>query len=212
MNQLLQGYKEQIQDWLSDLHFESAQKRALLILALIAVVVSAGVVFRGHSQPVEIALPAPSAPSTLSMIAPPLVTVDVAGGVNTPGVYELPVSSRVIDAITAAGGVKKGSDVSDVNLARIIKDGEQIYVQPIASNSVGTSSTTRVVIKHTGPININRATISEFDSLPGVGPVIAARIVAYRKVNGPFMSVDDLQKVSGIGASKFAEFKSKITV
>ncbi len=206
MNQLLQDYKEQIQDWLSDLHFSKSHKRALLIVGLLAVVISVGVVFRGHSQPVEIALPLPA------MVAPPLVTVDVAGGVNTPGVYELPVSSRVIDAITAAGGVKKGSDVSDVNLARIIKDGEQIYVQPALTSFSGGSTSARVAIKRTGPININRATISEFDSLPGVGPVIAARIVAYRKVNGPFTGVEDLQKVSGIGVAKFADLKSKISV
>ncbi len=206
MNQLLQDYKEQIQDWVSHLHFTRSHKRALLIIASLVTVLSVGIVFRGHSQPVEIALPVPA------MIAPPLVTVDVAGGVNTPGVYELPVSSRVIDAITAAGGVKKGSDVSEVNLARIIKDGEQIYVQPKVTASVGVGTSAHPVVKRIGPININRATVSEFDSLPGIGPVIAARIVAYRTVNGPFMSVDDLQKVSGIGVAKFAQFKSKISV
>ena len=147
------------------------------------------------------------------MIAPPKVTVDVAGGVKTPGVYELPANSRVMDAITAAGGAKSGTDTSDINLARIVKDGEQIYVEPaFVANTHVRSSPTRAVIKKSGPLNINRATSSELDSLPGIGPVLASRIVEYRKANGPFLSVDDLLKVSGIGSAKFAQFKSKVRV
>ena len=201
MNQLIQEYKEQVQDWLANLHFSRAHKLALLSIGLVVLVASVGIVFRGHSQPVEIALPVPS------IVVPLLVTVDVAGGVNAPGVYKLPISSRVIDAITAAGGVKKGGDVSDVNLARIIKDGEQIYVQPLIP-----IASAHFAVKRSGPININRATISDFDSLPGVGPVIAARIFSYRKANGPFMSVEDLQKVSGIGIAKFAQLKNRVSV
>ena len=114
---------------------------------------------------------------------------------------------KVIDAIKAAGGVTKNADLSVINQARIIKDGEQIYIEKKIYGGGAKS-----VRKANGPLNINRATIKEFDALPGVGPVIAARIVEYRKVNGPFSTVDDLKKVPGIGGSKFEKFKEKIRV
>ena len=204
MNQLLKGYKEQIHDWISDLHFSQIQRRSLLIVVAVVCVLSAGVVFRGHSQPIAMAEPL--------IIAPPNITVDVAGGVNLPGVYSLPANSRVIDALKIAGNAKPGMDMSDLNLARIIKDGEQIYVAPNLPTAISRSIATTVIKKLTGPININRATLAQFDLLPGIGPVIAARIVTYRKVNGPFSVIEDLQKVSGIGSAKFAQLKSKVRV
>ena len=196
MNQLLKGYKEQIHDWISDLHFSQIQRRSLLIVVAVVCVLSAGVVFRGHSQPIAMAEPL--------IIAP--------GGVNLPGVYSLPANSRVIDALKIAGNAKPGMDMSDLNLARIIKDGEQIYVDPNLPTAISRSIATTVIKKLTGPININRATLAQFDLLPGIGPVIAARIVTYRKVNGPFSVIEDLQKVSGIGSAKFAQLKSKVRV
>jgi len=205
MGDFLDDLRERLQDWVDGLQFSTIHKRALLVVFAIVCVISIAVVARGHSQPVVEAAPI--------VIAPPKVTVDVAGDVKTPGVYELPANSRVMDAITAAGGTKPGTDTSDINLARIVKDGEQIYVEPApVANSNFRSSPTRAVKKKSGPININRATASELDSLPGIGPVIASRIIDYRKANGPFLSVDDLQKVSGIGSAKFAQFKSKVRV
>ena len=97
-------------------------------------------------------------------------------------------------------------------MARIVKDGEQVYVDPTVDSAVSRGAPTRVVKKKSGPININRATAGELDALPGIGPVLASRIIDYRKTNGPFISVDDLQKVSGIGSAKFAQFKSKVRV
>jgi len=133
----------------------------------------------------------------------------VTGAVNNPGVYTLNASSRVVDAIKAAGDSAPGADLSTINLARILADGEQIYVDSTQVNSKGVRVSKAV---HSGPMNINRATVSEFDSLDGIGPVIAARIVAYRKTNGPFTTIEDLQKVSGIGVAKFAQIKAKIRV
>ena len=122
MNELFNDYRDRFQDWLADLHFSSLHKRALLVVVLLVCAVSVGVVFRGHSEPIAALEPI--------VVAPPNVTVDIAGGVNSPGVYSLPANSRVIDAITAAGKAKVGTDLSDINLARIVKDGEQIYVDP----------------------------------------------------------------------------------
>lgn len=206
MGDFFNDYRERFQDWVADLQFTAIHKRALIVLFILVSVVSVVVVARGHSQPVIETAPI--------VIAPPKLMVDVAGAVKSPGVYELPANSRVIDAIAAAGGAAAHADTSDINLARIIKDGEQIYVDLMAASTpfVLGGSTRNAVKKKSGPININRATAGELDALPGIGPVLASRIIDYRKANGPFASVDDLQKVSGIGVSKFAQFKSKVRV
>lgn len=206
MGDFLSDLGERLQDWVDDLHFTTIHKRALIGVFAVVCVISIAVVARGHSQPVVEAPPI--------VIAPPKVMVDVAGGVKSPGVYELPANSRVMDAITAAGGARPGTDTSDINLARIVKDGEQVYVDlvTVSTFNLKGSAPTRVVKRKSGPININRATAGELDGLPGIGPVLASRIIDYRKANGPFSSVDDLQKVSGIGSAKFAQFKSKVRV
>ncbi len=194
---------QRVSNWWYELHYSQVQKRGLLLLAGLVIAISSFVVLRGSS--IELVAP-PILP--IEIVAPEIM-VDVAGAVNSPGVYSLPASSRVVDAIKAAGDTVSGADLSEINLARVIKDGEQIYVNSAVANSKGVrvSKTVRA-----GPININRATQEEFDSLDGIGPVIAKRIVEYRRVNGPFMAVEDLQKVSGIGGTKFAQFKEKIRV
>jgi len=195
---------ERINYWWHDLAYSHIQKRALLIMGVGLLVLSSFVVFRGSSKEVIVA------PQIPIEIAIPEVIVDVAGAVNNPGVYSLPAQSRVIDALRAAGNGVTGSDLSDLNLARIVKDGEQIYVNPTVRTVNGKKIIKKVIPR--GPININRASAKEFDGLAGIGPVIAKRIVEYRRVNGPFMTIEDLQKVSGIGSAKFEEFKSKVSV
>jgi len=195
---------ERVNYWWHDLAYSDIQKRALLIIGVGLLVLSSFVVFRGSSKEV---IAAPLIPIEVSI---PEVTVDVAGAVNNPGVYSLPAQSRVIDALRAAGNSVTGSDLSDLNLARVVKDGEQIYVNPTVRTVNGKRIIKKVIPR--GPININRASAKEFDSLVGIGPVIARRIVEYRRVNGPFMAIEDLEKVSGIGSAKFEELKSKISV
>ncbi len=194
---------EKLATWWFDLNFTPIQKRALLGMSAVVVVLSIFIVIRGNTD--EITPP----PVVVEQVQAPQIFVDVTGAVNTPGVYTLTASSRVIDAIKAAGGSAPEADLSTINLARVLADGEQIYVDAAVTNSKGVRVST---IKRSGPININRATVGDFDSLDGIGPVIANRIVSYRKTHGPFITVEDLQKVSGIGAAKFAQIKSKIRV
>lgn len=194
---------EKLATWWFDLNFTPIQKRALLAMSAVVVVLSIFIVIRGNTD--EITPP----PVVVEQVQAPQIFVDVTGAVNTPGVYTLTSSSRVIDAIKAAGGSAPGADLSTINLARVLADGEQIYVDAAITNSKGVRVSSP---KRSGPININRATAGEFDSLDGIGPVIANRIVTYRKTHGPFITVEDLQKVSGIGAAKFAQIKSKIRV
>jgi len=198
-------YFEKVSNWWSELHYSSLQKRGLAIIAGLVVLISALFVMRGSSQEV-VAAPAPL---EITDIALQTLMVDVAGAVVNPGVYSLPLNSRVVEAIKAAGGLKKGADTSDINQARILNDGEQIYVYPAAT---AFSRSTGTPVRKNGPIMINRATAKDFESLDGIGPVLANRIVTYRKSNGPFTAVEDLLKVQGIGQSKFAQFKEKLRV
>ncbi len=202
MDQLRNAF-ESITQWWFDLHFSRNQKIALSIIAAIVLALSVLIVLRGNTQ-------INAAPEIIPItIAEPEIFVDVTGAVNNPGVYTLTGRSRVIDAIKAAGDSAPGADLSTINLARVLNDGEQIYVDSTVVNSSGQRVSKKV---SSGPININRATLRQLDALDGIGPVIAGRIIEYRKKNGSFLTVDDLQKVSGIGAAKFAQIKSKVRI
>jgi competence protein ComEA len=202
MDQLRDAF-ESITQWWFDLHFSRNQKIALSIIASAVLALSVLIVLRGNTQ-------INSAPEIIPVtIAEPEIFVDVTGAVNNPGVYTLTGRSRVIDAIKAAGDSAPGADLSTINLARVLNDGEQIYVDSTVVNSSGQRVSKKV---SSGPININRATLRQLDALDGIGPVIAGRIIEYRKKNGSFLTIDDLQKVSGIGAAKFAQIKSKVRI
>jgi competence protein ComEA len=208
MNDYLLNARTIFLDWYEGLQYSQLQKRSFAGIAAFVLLLSALVLTRGHSVPVVIAEPAP-----VILVAPTLV-VDVAGGVKKPGVYSLPANSRVTDAISAAGGAKKGADTSEVNLARMVRDGEQIYLEPPMSASA-TGPIVRQSVRTNrvaGPMNINRASEKELEELPGIGPVLALKIFTYRTVNGPFSRIEDLQKVSGIGSAKFAALKTKVRV
>ena len=189
-------------------NYTDPQRRALVFLSLIGVGLALFLfsTTRGSAEAQEAPMPKLS-------IAPVAknILVHVAGKVKNPDVYPLLQGSRVADAIKAAGGAKKGVDLGDINLARILVDGEQIYVGYQTKVSTSSKNSTGKNI-YTGIVNINRGTKSEFDSLVGIGPVIAARIVSYRNQNGPFMSIEDLLKVSGIGTKTLSRIKPRLTL
>jgi competence protein ComEA len=135
--------------------------------------------------------------------------VDVAGWVRHPGVYEFHEGDRVIDAIEAAGGARSGAALDSLNLAAPLTDGTQVLVP---RNGPGGSSEPGSTSGGTGKININTASATELEALPGIGEVIAQRIVDYRAANGPFTSVDQLEDVSGIGEATMAEIRDLVTV
>jgi len=202
MEQLRTAF-DSLSQWWFDLQFTRQQKIALGVIAAIVLTLSLLVVLRGNTQ-------INTAPEIVPItISEPEIFVDVTGAVNKPGVYSLTGRSRVIDAIKAAGDSAPGADLSTINLARVLNDGEQIYVDSSVVNSAGQRVSKKVP---SGPININRATLRQLDGLDGIGPVIAGRIIQYRKKNGSFLTIDDLQKVSGIGAAKFAQIKSKVRI
>ena len=201
----LQQQWDRFTQWWIDLHFTTTQRRTLGAIAGVLIALSLFIVFSGKSEEVV------AEPIVPTQVVAPALVIDVTGEVVSPGVYELPAGSRVIDAIKAAGGARPKAALSDLNLARVIKDGEQIYVDPVYTAGASNRTSARAAAPR-GPININRASASELDSLDGIGPVIAKRIIAYRTVNGAFLTIEDLLKVSGIGDAKLAQFKEKIRV
>lgn len=152
------------------------------------------------------------------------VVVHVVGAVKQPKLVELPSEVRVGDALEAAGGPTEDADLGRINLARVVNDGEQVYV-PREGEEVPAgiaSPATGVEPSPSGPgaeadgdgalVNINTASESELDELPGVGPAIAARIVEYRTTNGPFSNIEQLQDVKGIGPAIFEKLRERISI
>lgn len=186
--------------------FTIEQKRGLIAVSLVAVAFSVFLFLTTRGSAV-----AQESPRPVVSISPvrSTILVHVAGKVRKPDVYPLLQGARVADAIKAAGGVLKGVDISDINLARVAIDGEQIYVGYVPKTS---SPTTKSGKKFNGVININRATKSEFDSLVGIGPVIASRIVSFRNQNGPFMALEDLIKVPGVGPKTLEKMRPRLTL
>jgi competence protein ComEA len=206
-------------------HLGSLRRRERGGLAVLALLVVAGAVFwyvrslprpvtiqasRGNLGPGAVAAPSPS-PS------PAVLFVHVAGHVRHAGVYQLNQGDRVIDAIRAAGGARKDSDLRSINLAALVTDGEQIIVwKKGPGGSVVTSGGGGGVPPGSGsptqPVNLNTATLDQLESLPGIGPALGQRIIDYRTEHGPFASVDDLVDVSGIGEKRLEDIRPLVTV
>lgn len=142
----------------------------------------------------------------------PLLVVHVAGQVRTPGIVRLAPGARVVDALESAGGPSVEADLTAVNLARPVVDGEQVYVPlpgeappPVASGGAGGGETPAVV-------DLNTADAETLDTLPGVGPVLAERILDWRSEHGRFTSVEELAEVSGIGEAMLGRLRDKVSV
>lgn len=169
-----------------------------------------------QGKPTEVAVTEPVV-VTESATTATVVVVHVVGEVKEPGVYDLPANSRVTDAIEAAGGATKDADLTSINLARVLFDGEQIFIGNInsaaaPSTSSSSSSSSSSSTNPAGRININMANAAQLDQLPGISPVIAGRIVEYRNQNGPFRQLTDLKQVSGIGDAIYDKIKDLITL
>ena len=151
-----------------------------------------------HSQGLRLSPPANALP----------LLVDVSGAVAQPGVYSLPAGSRVQDALQAAGGLLVEAQAQELNLAAELEDGQQVRVPFKASTAAGEPSRSNEVLF----VNINTAPVDELERLPGIGPVLAAEIVAYRLEHGQFANIEAIQAVPGIGPGIFEQIQPFITV
>lgn len=189
--------------------------RALVVVGVLAVVVAAVAVWRaqgGEVAPVTLApgtSVVPSGPSA-APAAPAFLVVQVLGEVRRPGVVRVPSGARVVDAIAAAGGLRRGGSSGLLNLARRLTDGEQVVVGPdaVAGPTPGASGSGPAG----GLVDLNTADEAALDTLPGVGPVTASAIVAWRDDNGGFTSVEQLREVDGIGPKTYEQLAPLVTV
>jgi len=205
------------------------RNRGHVIVLLINLAVTGGLFFwlqRPVAGPLEITPPQPTpAPAVTPSAQPPFGTttaaplrVYVAGAVLHPDVYRLPPGSIVKDAIQAAGGASDEADLNLINLAQELRDQQQVVVPRVGETPVpppgagdglpGRSGEAPLAAK----VNINTAAADELDTLPEIGAEMARRIVAYRAANGPFKSIEDIQRVTGIGDATYQKLKDRITV
>jgi len=194
-----------------DININPEQKRGLIIIFALTIGL-AGFFFlnsRPTAEPVLIQETNIGKNQNDLIDIPTKLIVNVAGRVKNPGVYQLPQGSRVVDAIEAAGMQLKGVDISDINLARLLVDGEQVLV---GGTKLASKQITPKKFTSDNPLDINRATITQLDTLPGIGPVTAQRIIDYRTKVGRINSIDELKKISGLGGSKFEEIKALLRV
>jgi competence protein ComEA len=163
---------------------------------------------------VAVLVSALSRPDTSTTVTP-IVTaapsgelyVHVLGAVTSPGLYQLRDGDRVVDAIAAAGGFADAADETQLNLARLLVDGEQLYAPIIGEvPAVAPDGTTG------GKVNLNTADLAALDTLPRVGPAMAQRIIDWREANGRFATIEDLMSVTGIGDKTFEGLKDLVTV
>lgn len=204
---------------------------ALTVVLLVAAGLAGGYFWTGRPEPVRApeivrAVPVAAAPATRQGPGPepgreqgpgpdqgpgavagaPKVVVDVGGKVRRPGVLTLPAGSRVADALRAAGGAKPGADLTGINRARVLMDGEQVLVG-LPGTVVGGSASGGGTDGPRTPLSLNVATVEQLDTLPGVGPVLAQHIVDHRAERGGFRSVAELREVNGIGERRFADLE-----
>lgn len=172
----------------------------------------------GPAPPAAVAT-APAIAGVAPSAAPDRVVVHVSGAVRTPGVRELPGDARVGDAVDAAGGLVAEAFTDQLNLARPVRDGEQIHVPDAGEAAVaepgagsGPGGGAGGGVGAGGPVNLNHATAAQLEELPGIGPVLAERVVRHREANGGFRSVDELQQVPGIGEKILAGLEDLVGV
>ena len=177
----------------------------LAVAVLVAAVLIAAAQASGSTAERSVVQVAPATP-----VSTPLL-VHVSGAVRSPGLVSLPAGSRVVDALTAAGGATSAADQSAINLAARLIDGQQIVVPERGATPTSAPAAGGGTGAAAAPVSLSTATAEQLETLPRIGPALAARIIAYREAHGGFSSVDDLGQVGGIGPKTLAGLKDLVT-
>ena len=184
---------------------QPVNRRLFLLVLVFALAVASLLVALNSPKPYKSSQPADKQTIASTNLVSATAFVHVVGEVKNPGIYPLPSGARLFDAIFAAGGFTPLADQASVNLAREVSDAEQIEVLAIGETAPNEKAKSNL-------ISLNRASQAELEQLPGVGPVLAARLIDWRTTNGGFKKVDDLRKVSGIGQKMFDSIKALVTI
>lgn len=179
---------------------ENVRVGSIVVVVALTLAIGAGVWFGSRTNTPDVIA---SSGGVSYTTLPETLVVHVSGAVNRPGLVTLPASARVADAIAGAGGATAGAELAGLNLASSVRDGDQIVVPLVGAAALPGRAIDR-------GIDINRATAAELEDLPGVGPVLAGRIIVYRDLHGPFAAVEDLMDVGGIGEAKLAAMRDSI--
>ena len=186
----------------------------VLVLAALAIAVLVSVL-GSHGETTTIGSPKPFASTTAAATtAAPRgqLFVHVVGAVSQPGLFVLATGDRVVDAVAAAGGFTGTADQTQVNLARVLADGEQIVVPVVGEAAAGPPGTAGGAATVGGKVNLNSADSTALETLPRVGPAMSKRIIDWRTTNGRFTAIEDLMSVTGVGQKTFDGLKDLVTV
>jgi competence protein ComEA len=194
-----------------ELPFVLSRRRLLIAAGCLALLLFVGSKLLVRPQP-SAGLAPPVAPPTETAAAATVVVVDVVGAVRRPGLYRLEQGDRIADAVARAGGATANADLALINLAAPLADGEQVVVpkRGAAAPAGAPSASGSAGVPASGPVHLSTATLEQLDSLPGIGPVTAQKILDYRQKQGAFTSVDELDAVPGIGPARLDQLKDLV--
>ncbi|MCQ2546547.1 MAG: helix-hairpin-helix domain-containing protein [Clostridia bacterium] len=210
LTEFLLGH-EQLRKFIDD---NRGQLKKLAVVAVLVVAALGVYAFGGNSKTPEIAEESKAA--EVEEVSTTTIFVDIGGAVAKPMLAELPEGSRVEDAIQAAGGLTEDADLTSINRAEFLEDGQKVYIPAFASEDEAVSQKSAPAVSSgtdaNGKVNINSADSETLQTLNGVGPATAQKIIDYRETEGRFMSIEDLKNVSGIGDKTFEKLKDYIIV
>jgi competence protein ComEA len=194
-----------------ELPFDLSRRRLLIAAGCLALLLFVGSKLLVRPQPTA-GLAPPVAPPAETAAAATVVVVDVVGAVRRPGLYRLEQGARIADAVARAGGATAKADLALINLAAPLADGEQVVVpkRGAAAPAGALSAGGPAGVPSSGPVHLSTATLEQLDSLPGIGPVTAQKILDYRQKQGAFTSVDELDAVPGIGPARLDQLKDLV--
>lgn len=186
-------------------------KKSMLVLLLLAAAIGGGMMYGSYSQEQAVTLDAAESAESAKTAA--MITVYVTGAVNKPGVVTVNEGARTADAVNVCGGLLPTADGEHINMAQVLKDGQQIKVpERKGGTNLRKDGKQETKANDSGLVNINTADEKELDTLPGIGPAMAKRILEYRETEGNFQQIEDIKKIRGIGEAKFNKLKDKICI